>query len=332
METLIDEISSLIQDSRYLAAKKLWQNFVNLHAVDTVKSNDDHNANEIHNRADLEQYQNLDIIKELIERSNEVEKTLLTADVDESWTLGLTYLGITTHYKLNESRTNITVRMEGTLEIPIFEQCAVVHELDLYPEWMPFCSAAKTIEKVSNSEIIPYMCISVPPMSRDLLMRAYAADCLEEEGKVVIIGTTIDSWKDFDIPFRSTGWFHKKMVFKTFEVIFQAISPTVGKTIVIVEIEPNIHLPQVLLNFVIRNLAGMFLYLVQRQAIKTSQDANCPHNQRIRENKAFYQDWLLPKLQKYCESQHWEMLTVKAFETIISPETEIDEQFSSKIC
>jgi len=179
--------------------------------------------------------QNSDFIKEMMDRAEEVESILCAEGIDSSWTLGLTYLGITTHYKLNHSSSassspsNITVRMEGTLEIPIFEQCSVIHEVDLYPIWMPFCSEGKTIDKIGQAELIPYICISVPPISRDLLLRAYAADCLQEYGKVVITGTTIDSWKDFEIPFKQTGWLHKRMTINKFQAIFHVLSPNLGK-------------------------------------------------------------------------------------------------------
>lgn len=38
------------------------------------------------------------------------------------------------------------------------------------------------------------MCL--PPLSRDALLRAYGVDCLIEEGKIIIIGTSIHDWPD----------------------------------------------------------------------------------------------------------------------------------------
>ena len=73
------------------------------------------------------------------------------------------------------------------------------------------------------------MCISVPPLSRDTLLRAYAGDCLQEEGKVVIIGSSIDNWENHDIPFKEEGWFHKRMNIKKFQAIVHVLSPTTGK-------------------------------------------------------------------------------------------------------
>ena len=36
----------------------------------------------------------------------------------------------------------------------------------------------------------------LPPLSRDALLHAYGVDCLTEEGKIIIIGTSIEDWPD----------------------------------------------------------------------------------------------------------------------------------------
>ncbi len=46
-----------------------------------------------------------------------------------------------------------------------------------------------------------------------------------------------------------------------------------------------------------KNVAGLMLYLFQRQAIKVSNDPECEHAQRIRSNREFYANWVLPKLR-----------------------------------
>ena len=55
-------------------------------------------------------------------------------------------------------------------------------------------------------------------------------------------------------------------------------------------------LPQTLINFVIKNIAGVGLYLFQQKSLKVSQNPNCSHSQQIRENQGFYIQWLYPKL------------------------------------
>jgi hypothetical protein len=62
-------------------------------------------------------------------------------------------------------------------------------------------------------------------------------------------------------------------------------------------VNPNCPLPTALLNFVIKNLAGVVLYYFQKQVVKVAKDHSCEHANRIRNNKDFYSRWLLPKLR-----------------------------------
>ena len=75
------------------------------------------------------------LIKQMLRRAAEAELTLDLGGVDESWTIVMTFLGVTTHYKIAEDGC-ITVRLEGLLEeARAFEQAAVLHEVDLFTEW-----------------------------------------------------------------------------------------------------------------------------------------------------------------------------------------------------
>lgn len=66
---------------------------------------------------------------------------------------------------------------------------------------------------------------------------------------------------------------------------------------IICRVDLNAPLPHTLINFLIRKLAGVILYMIQRQTVKVQHDDQCNHAQRIRSNHAFYRDWLLPKLR-----------------------------------
>jgi hypothetical protein len=59
----------------------------------------------------------------------------------------------------------------------------------------------------------------------------------------------------------------------------------------------QVNLPQVLLNFVIKNLAGVILYFFQKQVMKVAANPDCAHGVRIRQNREFYEQWLLPKIR-----------------------------------
>ena len=92
----------------------------------------------------------------------------------------------------------------------------------------------------------------VPPITRDTLFHAYGADCLFENGKILVMGTSIRDWPVPDNsvsapveasagakaqtltvsankPWLSTGWFLDRMVLHEFKAIAQVLGPSTAK-------------------------------------------------------------------------------------------------------
>lgn len=95
------------------------------------------------------------IIQQMLERSSMVRESLHSVDESGDWILGAEMYGITTTYKKCEDDENaIVVKIEGTMDdLPLFEQMAVLHEVDLYTEWAPFCTDSVLIDKVGKAEL-----------------------------------------------------------------------------------------------------------------------------------------------------------------------------------
>lgn len=87
----------------------------------------------------------------------------------------------------------------------------------------------------------------------------------------------------------------------------RAVSVDLGftplQTKIISRVDLNAPLPHSLINFLTRKLAGIILYVMQRQVMRVITEHHCQHAQRIRSNCDFYRDWLLPKL-RYRMAQH----------------------------
>jgi len=66
---------------------------------------------------------------------------------------------------------------------------------------------------------------------------------------------------------------------------------------IISKVDLNAPLPQSIINYIIQNLAGIVLYLLQQQAMKVKNNPDCKHALRIRSETAFYRDWVLPKFR-----------------------------------
>ena len=135
------------------------------------------------------------IIQKMLQREREARELLAASNViDSSWLLGSHLFGNTTHYKLQEDGS-MTIRLEGEFdEMPLFEQLAVINEVGLFKEWMPFCSNSSLVDKLGQAELVAYMHLFIPPIQRDTLIHAYGVDCLMEDGKILLLGSSVDDW------------------------------------------------------------------------------------------------------------------------------------------
>ncbi len=266
----------------------------------------------------------LDMLEERIQKA---EETLREVDgTSDGWIHGLDYFGISTYYKVSSDRGILTVKLEGIMEdLPLFEQVSVLYETDLYKSWVPFCDESIKIYTIGHAELLAYLNISLPMViARDTVIHAYACDLLEEEGKLILIGKSVhekmDEFKEKynkfadntfkETPLKPITWFHNRLNVLDFKAIMEPITPTSVKTTIIATMEPNLVLPQFLINFIIKNIAGLFLYFFTNQ-VKKIVNINpagppCQYKDKVQKNPAFYCDWIVPKLKHFMEIKGWE--------------------------
>ena len=103
------------------------------------------------------------------------------------------------------------------------------------------------------------------------------------------------------------------MRIKEFHAVIEVLTPHSAKTKIVCTVDPKVSVPRAVVNFAIKNLAGILLYLLQSQAAFIRDHPECPHAQRISENKAFYKEWLLPKITALCQQQGWEPPSTEYF-------------------
>ena len=132
--------------------------------------------------------------KQIIIRANETNVALCSTslqDHDIEWLFASEYLGVCTHYAI-QSDGLIAVHLHGNVEnLPFFEQLAVINEIDLFTDWVPFCSSAQVLKRIGRAELLAHFSLSFPMFSRDACLRAYGVDCLEEHDSIVILGESI---------------------------------------------------------------------------------------------------------------------------------------------
>ena len=280
-------------------------------------------------------------LKEVLNRAaeikNAVQLQLFFGEETSEWKLGASYCGIDTYFKVENGLIN--VRMEGGLsDLPLFEQCAVIHEVDLFKEWMPFCNDSALLEKFGPAELVMYLSISALFLSRDTCMHAWGADCLHETGLILLFGRSVlhthsknqkedechqSLLQKDDItsqvvgietfsqkhacPWKEESWSHKKMEVVDFKAIFKPTSENTATTVIMACINPNVPLHQGLVNFVIKKMAGLALYFFQKRVSMVAHSEESSTSSKIQENVHFYTDWLLPKVRQYYYKKGWEM-------------------------
>jgi hypothetical protein len=286
-DSLVEQLIASISDSKYLEARAIYQNLASLERDDKLEANV---------KAKLVQLQPQ--VKTLLERAERVDNTLLTWETESNasdWIFGTDYYGVVTHYKTTENGI-ITIRMEASKDDqPIFEQIAVMHEIDLFKDWVPFCTKSELIKKIGFAEIFAYFKLSIPFCSRDTLFNAFGVDCLEEHGLFMLLGESSIEGDGSELLERKS-WFHNRIDVLDFKFIARINSPVSTNMILIATIEPNAPLPKMIVNFIIRNIAGLILYLLQQQAQKIIDDPSSIYRVRIKEKNEFYRDWVLRKL------------------------------------
>lgn len=136
VELAIDKILYLQYKGILIGAYREYEKL-----LDLVKNSDDRDIHEL-------MEQNQQIFHELTVRYHEIDQTIVecTSSHDQ-WTLGSDRFGVPTYYRVDDDGL-LCVRLEGTQETPIFEQMAVLYEVALHSEWVPFCDRSNILKKM----------------------------------------------------------------------------------------------------------------------------------------------------------------------------------------
>ena len=153
-QQVIEKFLKYIEDCRYLAAFELYRFLKDslTHSGEVRPGLSDEWKQEMQVLLD----EHIQKVELLLERIEEVERALNYQDVEDQWILGAQMLGVKTYYQLDKSDDSIIIKMEGESDdLPLFEQCAVIHEVDLFNNWIPFCTESKMVTKIGNAELVP---------------------------------------------------------------------------------------------------------------------------------------------------------------------------------
>lgn len=261
------------------------------------------------------------------------ERVRVATATNDDWTLSQTLFGVTTYYR-READSSLSIKLEGLVSgVPLFEQVAVMKEVDLHSKWAPFCSSSLTIKDIDKLDTVGWFCLGMPSfgISRDGVFRAVGCDAMLEHGSILLAGQGIfdrdegeayqepylaDGLEGLDIPDPPTRIGTGRMTIRNLSGSLNVLSPTSVSIKIIANVDPRISFfPQSLLDFIMRKLCGVIVSRLQAAAKKAmSNPVRNVHARRIRQESAFYKGWLLPKFQAMCEVLGWELPAIAALE------------------
>ncbi len=134
-----------------------------------------------------------------------------------------------------------------------------------------------------------------------------------------------------DLPPMPTRMGGGRLTIRSVAAQIEVESPTSAITTLVANIDPNLEfLPQALVNFVMKRVCGTILYKMKGAAKKVSKNpVTNLHAIKIREERDFYKDFLLPKLEGICKIRGWEMPPVAVFD-LSDAQLEMAEAFKAK--
>lgn len=133
------------------------------------------------------------ILKKMKDRCCLFKKAKKNLDVNDDWTKAQTLFGVTTYYR-KECDGSMSIKLEGCVnDCSLFDQVAVIRELDLNYLWAPFVTSSMTIVQLDKLDLIGWFLVGLPHFGliRDALFRAIGCDSIYEDGSVLIFAQSI---------------------------------------------------------------------------------------------------------------------------------------------
>ena len=228
-----------------------------------------------------------------------------------AWIAGHEAFGVTTSYRYDADGL-LWLRTSGEMrDIDLFHTVAVLRQVELFGEWVPFLRGARVLKEVDFSRLLAFFTIGVRGiLNRDCVLRVAACNDALASGSLFFEGRSLDDgadrWRGAPVPPRKTGWFSDRMFVHSFFGRVAFLSRRSQHCHIVVSVDLRTVLPRAILDFFLKKLVGLFLALWRRQSRRVSADPKCPHQLAIAADPAFYDAWLLPKYLEFCKTRGWE--------------------------
>ncbi|GMF27460.1 unnamed protein product [Phytophthora fragariaefolia] len=259
-------------------------------------------------RAMCDKRELIDHIKERRDQGVKALKEFSDKEGNDEWQFGQIMLGVTTSWKPDPDGS-VWIKLEGLVDgVDIFNTISVIREVDLYSVWTPFCSQSLLLQDMGHVELAAYLAISSPFLQRDAIIRAFGINAVYENRCLLLLGGSVDaSSVTSRVPIPTLqGWNAGRMEIKGFRALIEPLTRMQARTCIVANIDPKCALPKPMLNFGIKKMAGILLYLIRKEAEKIEHDtkknaasAANEHLRRINSDPSGFYTWLRPIVDQY---------------------------------
>lgn len=158
---------------------------------------------------------------------------------------------------------------------------------------------------------------------RDAVLYFYGCDNLES-GHLYLIGQSIESMEDVELPPKPKGWISDRTQINDFSLRFNPTSPTTYDLNITFNMDINLWMPRSVINYGVKKLAGYMLQFLEKVAKKSAaRPANSLYATLMR-NDPFYGGYVGPRLVSLYRAKGWPLLHFPALEVEIETDSDIE--------
>ncbi|EGR28771.1 protein kinase domain protein [Ichthyophthirius multifiliis] len=172
---------------------------------------------------------------------------------NEKWEVNKISENFEISFKIFEQTNTVSIKAHAELEIPWFNLVALIYEVDLFTEWLPFCKQSYTIAKFKKSQKTAYFEMGLPFIhNRDAYIEGIGIDRLDVNGTILIKCRSIQNDKELmqKIGIDLTKSKNVQIDIKFFSCEIQPITNGIVKIKIISNINPKVNfIPKWMINF-----------------------------------------------------------------------------------
>ena len=204
------------------------------------------------------------------------------------------------------SSGRVMVRFDGLLEIDVFNLASMIYEVDLFPEWVPFCNECENIKTIPVASKIVKISFSVPIISkREAFLYGQGVDRIEHSNSVMVYCEAVTGNEDVEKRHNVSLQKAKGSVMldlKFFVCEITIIKKGTYRFRAFGDIDLNVtFLPDFLLGILTKKIGN---WIFDKMIKMANNLKGTKYEKRIQEDSEGFYKWLAEKINKFETKAH----------------------------